>query len=81
MEAIRRGAKLRKVSVSTERNAPRASNTCDVDDTTDNSAAEGDKAKTANVSRGGSAQMRMMEELANQLRRRRSTVVSSQKKQ
>jgi len=79
MEAIRRGAKLRKVSVSTERDAPRASNASDVDDTTDNSAAEGDKAKTANASRGGSAQMRMMEELANQLRRRRSTVVSSQK--
>jgi hypothetical protein len=81
MEAIRRGAKLRKVSVSTERDAPRASNASDVDDTTDNSAAEGDKAKTPNASRGGSAQMRMMEELANQLRRRRSTVVSSQKKQ
>ena len=81
MEAIRRGAKLRKVSVSTERDAPRASNASGVDDTTDNSAAEGDKAKTANASRGGSAQMMMMEELANQLRRRRSTVVSSQKKQ
>jgi len=79
MEAIRRGAKLRKVSVSTERDAPRASNASGVDDTTDNSAAEGDKAKTANASRGGSAQMMMMEELANQLRRRRSTVVSSQK--
>ncbi len=81
MEAIRRGAKLRKVSVSTERDAPRASNASGVDDTTDNSAAEGDKAKTANALRGGSAQMMMMEELANQLRRRRSTVVSSQKKQ
>ena len=81
MEAIRRGAKLRKVSVSTERDAPRASNASGVDDTTDYSAAEGDKAKTANALRGGSAQMIMMEELANQLRRRRSTVVSSQKKQ
>lgn len=85
MEAIRRGANLRKVSVSTDQDKkPRKSNaTSDTDDKTNDAVAKtgaGERTKTtaAAASRGG-AQMSMMEELASQLQRRRSTVVSSQK--
>ena len=85
MEAIRRGANLRKVSVSTDQDKkPRKSNaTSDTDDKTIDAVAKtgaGERTKktAAAASRGG-AQMSMMEELASQLQRRRSTVVSSQK--
>ena len=80
MEAIRRGANLRKVSVSTDQDKkPRKSNaTSDTDDKTKTGAGERTKKTAADASRGG-AQMSMMEELASQLQRRRSTVVSSQK--
>ena len=85
MEAIRRGANLRKVSVSTDQDKkPRNSNaTSDTDDKTIDAVAKtgaGERTKktAAAASRGG-AQMSMMEELASQLQRRRSTVVSSQK--
>ena len=80
MEAIRRGANLRKVSVSTDQDKkPRKSNaTSDTDDKTKTGAGERTKKTAAAASRGG-AQMSMMEELASQLQRRRSTVVSSQK--
>ena len=80
MEAIRRGANLRKVSVSTDQDKkPRKSNAMsDTDDKTKSGAGERTKKTAAAASRGG-AQMSMMEELASQLQRRRSTVVSSQK--
>jgi len=80
MEAIRRGANLRKVSVSTDQDKkPRKSNaTSDTGDKTKTGAGERTKKTAAAASRGG-AQMSMMEELASQLQRRRSTVVSSQK--
>ena len=80
MEAIRRGANLRKVSVSTDQDKkPRKSNAMsDTDDKTKTGAGERTKKTAAAASRGG-AQMSMMEELASQLQRRRSTVVSSQK--
>ena len=83
MEAIRKGAKLRKVNASTDENAPRRSPVANTNDN-DNSVASTTKTGTGETIKPatsrGSAQMSMMEELASQLQRRRSTVISSQKK-
>lgn len=83
MEAIRKGAKLRKVNASTDENAPRRSPVANTNDN-DNSVASTTKTGTEGTIKPatsrGSAQMSMMEELASQLQRRRSTVISSQKK-
>lgn len=76
MEAIRKGAKLKKVvekhNVQTNNTTAAATNFAP-----NEKKNESDKNEIQNMSRGGkNAQMSMMEELANQLSRRRSTVLS-----